>query len=367
MGNVGRMDALVLALCLAGYRLIHHGRAWRGLALIAATVVVHPYALVFGAMGLLAVLVASPSQFRTINRGDILVMALASLPLVAYAAYALHHWQWFMMDMGAQANGHHDMLRRDLGLSGEWSGFALACRAVCAPKSVALLTAFAALGGLAAWRDRSKIVLLLFGAACLIIRIFGAEMWYVALSVNAILLWTLTAIWLMDNILYRRLSQSLARALRGLQFAAIVAVFSAVGMLPAVGEYPYRLQWGGMRIVPGDDYTTTDDIQAIVDAVARTPGITATTRVAFSPSADGLLFYPASRGAFMTHSPGFFTNTPDWKVMHLYPGVDVRKLYGEVVTRPASNAPPAIHSRGGHAWYLVRVGLPGSPLSRIDP
>jgi hypothetical protein len=358
MGNVGRMEPIVLSLCLAAYWLIHQEKPWQGFALMGLLMLVHPYAGMFGAFGLLAVLVTVPSSLKQFGRLDALSLVVAAIPWLLYLAYVTHNLPGFSSDMAAQAEGHHEMLAIDRGVDASISTLALSCRALFMNKFTPVLGACVVLAGLVWHFDRPSLLLLMFGMACLLIRMLGAEQWYVVLAVNAILIWLLVAIRFVRNVLLPRLAAPLRLPARLALIGIVIAGSVYGGLIPNPLHYPDNLRWWECSMT-AEPYMTKEDSSAVLLALSKIPGLTPASRVEFKPRGESLWFYPASKDQFMTHAPLFTKLKPDFQVVHLHP--KLMPLFPDLNIN--TNNAILLHSRGKHQWYLKQPS-PGKVSGR---
>lgn len=350
MGNVGRMDPTVLSLCLGAYWLIHQQRPWQGLALMGALMLVHPYAGMFGAFGLLSFLLSNPVSLRRFGRIDAASLIVAAVPWVLYLVYVTHNLPDFTHDMAKQSEGHHEMLAIDRGVAPTISALALTGRALLMSKFTPVLGACVVLG-LLVWRfDRQALPLLAFGTACLVIRMLGAEQWYVVLAVNGILLWLLVAVRFCTTIVLPRLFARLRTPVRVAQIGVLVVGCIIGGLIPKPQHYPEDLRWWECAMSPTDPYMTKTDEAAVLAALSKVEGVGRTSRVEFKPRGESLWFYPASKGQLTTHAPLFTNVKADWQVVHIHP--KLMPIFPDLNIK--TNSAILLHSRGEHAWYLKR-------------
>lgn len=352
MGNIGRMEPIVLSACLGAYWIIHKGRPWLGFSLIAAMGLVHPYSAMFCVFALLVTLTVNWRCLKRFTRWDGLAVAAAVVLWGMYVAYIGCHWQSFVSDMADQAAGHHEMLALDCGGDKESPGWLLSIKALLTGKYTPILIGGALLG-IALWRfDPAALPLLAFGLACLVIRVLGAEQWYVVLAVNGILLILLVLFRLAVNLILPRLPAISRIPLQVAVLAVIAVVLSRVGLVPRPADYPGNLRWWMCSMQPkGDPYITADDKALILASLAKEEGISSGTRVEVLPRGEGLWFYPESKDQFLIHAPLFTKIQAEWQLIHRHPAL--LPIFPELDLGPDEAA--RIHTRGAHEWYLRRI------------
>ncbi|HVU05621.1 MAG TPA: hypothetical protein VHE30_27925 [Polyangiaceae bacterium] len=100
VGNVARMEALVLLLSTVGFVLVARGRA-AGVAVLLLGPLVHPNALFPAAFGIPYFLLVHRGRAPW-TRGALALVAFAILAWAAYAVYVLTHLEAFRIDMWNQ-------------------------------------------------------------------------------------------------------------------------------------------------------------------------------------------------------------------------------------------------------------------------
>jgi hypothetical protein len=196
--------------------------------------------------------------------------------------------------------------------------------------------------------DRGRLVLLAFGLPGLIVRMVGAEMWYVALGVNAILIWIVVATGMAVSMVIPRIRLWPAWIGRALLFVVVAGVCAVAGLLPVARHYPEGLTWWALRLERNNAYMTTADTDAILKGISARCATGAPVRIEILPSGDSLYFYPKSKGMFTIHAPLFCGLRAEWLLVHLAPGLE------SVFPGLASSARGGeiIHRRGDHTWSL---------------
>jgi hypothetical protein len=290
-GNVGRMEALLLAMAVWGFVLLELDRPWKGLALLVTLPLTHPNGVYFVLAAAAYLLVRRPRPARP-SRGDIVCLAVAAALWAVCATYAFGRWPWFVHDMTFQFarkldQGHH-FLRRIASLQNVIIVAVLVgalVRELRSPRGARAATAFA--------------------LGCLPLHLLGGEIWYETFLVLAYFLAGLSWVELAGE--------------RTRHPAGAAGAFGAVLVLGVAFDFvdvPGRLRWGCMTTYGPDEYLREDERSRLIGTVIAAAHGIPDARVEFRPEADGLLFWPAARGQFLPSHPIFAGTEPDVAVIH---------------------------------------------------
>jgi hypothetical protein len=337
-GNVGRMEALLLAMAVWGFVLLELDRPWMGLALLVASPLTHPNGVYFVLAAVAYLLVRRPRPTRP-SRGDIVCLAVAAALWTAYATYALGRWPWFVHDMTFQFarkldQGHH-LLRRIASVQNVIIALVLVgalVRELRSPRGVRAATAYA--------------------LGCLPIHLLGGEIWYEIFLVLAYFLAGLS--WV--ELAAERIRHP----------AGAAGAFAAVLLLGIAFEFvdvPGRLRWGCMTTYGADEYLREDDRSRLVETITAAARGTPSARVEFRPEADGLLFWPEARGQFLPSHPIFAGTEPDVAVIHASrANPDCALPVASAVERWGIAEADLVLAHGeDERWYVKRLASPTPP------
>jgi hypothetical protein len=306
VGNVARMEALLLALVLAGFVALDRDRAPLGLAALALAAAVHPNGFVFAVA---AVIWLGATRTRVRPRDALERVALA-LGMLAFAAA----WIVTVTGDGFADDVRYQLARKaDRDLLSPW----LDRRALVAFLTTATL--------LLPERRRERGLLLAAALAALVVRNVGREMWYAAFDP---LFYGLTAFALLDA------AHTLRRG---------IAPTIAVAIALALTAWPERpaLHWRGMTLHAAP-YVTPDTRHHVADTL-RGRGT-----IEVIPHGDAALFLDRHDVAFV--DPVRHPFTPDATLLHLS---DQQPRHVQADVRDRLAAAPQAESLA-EGWWLLR-------------
>jgi len=304
VGNVARMEALLLVLVTAGFLALGAGRSL-GFGLLLFAPLIHPnggFALVGGALYWFF------RRKRTSFEGaDRVVIVLGVAAGLAYAAYAGSHWQSFVADIGAQLRFKHFVSTESGGLLSR----------VGEP---AVLVPFAALA-LAAWGARRFAVpgvsaLLALGATLYAQTSVAAGWCYEVYPAFAAFLSFVAFLEVGVHAFARR---SLSRAPRTALSVAAPVLLTVLSFL-VVARSPFINRSLERAVVerPGRDpeYLTTHDrllVEGFLRALRPAQG---TLVVMFVPDADALEFESLRGPSLRFAQQTFYESRPHMVIAH---------------------------------------------------
>jgi len=356
IGNVARMEALLLLGVLAGFALLRSGRCWQGLALLAATPLVHPNGVWFCAAGALWVglRARSGAGLPSLRRSDVALGLAVAAAWLAFAALAAANAEAFRHDLAYQ-------LARKAG-AGEL-GILLDGR----------LLALAALLVLAHRLRREvpeAVLLACLAVPALAAHSLGQEYWYeifeglfyLLLSVLALEAATL---WLANRPATARHPRlACAGVLGALLLANLVA-----HRVPNPFGYPENVVWHRMQVSDGEPYLDPADRAFVRDWLIALAPPGELPWVRFHPAAEALFYADLDGSEIRVSEPVFHEHEPDWYLLRTSRwsaggGIE-RALFARAGVDRDGEA-HVIHRRGlRERWYAIRASTP-DPGSRLE-
>jgi len=297
-GNIARMEALLISFAILGFILLNEQSQLIGLALLAATPLLHPNGVYFLAAGALWVLTSRRSI--RLAKAEIVAFGVVILLWLSYGVYVFAHWDDFRSDMMFQLARKSELSRANTVLT---------------LRNVAFLIAYSVLILRQLIRGASNAVLF-FGAACFVIMPIAPEMWYeiftaIAFVIAAAAATELFLSYLPDNRVWLITAQLAA-------FLFIVLLGWSQDLLNRPSNYLHaRLVWGcDLKTSGPGAYIRPPERSIVLDAIARVVTSTTGRRVAFYPEGDALLFRPDRAESFVPFQATFTNVQPDVAVFH---------------------------------------------------
>jgi hypothetical protein len=290
-GNIGRMEALVLACVGPGILLLSRGRWVSGWALTACAALVHPNGVFFtgGATLFLLLQPDLAARLRNAKRHEWWVLGLVACGFLGYGLYVVAQWDEFTAQMGAQFGRKLDRnLMRTLSRPINWlflTGLVgLFLRSFRRDESVSLFSCFA----LAGW------------LTCFV----GQEWWYEVNRALAMLLLGLAVIEVCSSL---PLSNALRRLAAPSGAVLVTALFWWTGVLPFPPGDPLALKGSHMHARPDWKRVDRDALAAIAERLERWTECGKRVVVRVYPRAESLLLYEELGGetAVLFSSPPF--------------------------------------------------------------
>jgi hypothetical protein len=306
IGNVARMEALVLALVLAGFVALARDRAPLGLGAFGAAIAVHPHALAFF-VAAAAWIVLARARVRPRDKVEWIVLGAGVLAMcVAWLVTATG--EGFVEDLRFQL-----ARKADRDLLGAW----LDRRTLVAALVAATL--------ILARGRRERGLLVAAALAALVVRNVGREMWYAAF----------------DPLFYALGAAALIDAAHELRRGMLPSI--AVAVTIAAAAWPERpaLHWRGMA-VRDEPYLSSATRDRVIEAV-RDAGT-----VEVLPRGDAALFLDHPDLRFV--DPVRHPFTPDATLLHASDH-QPRHVQTEVQERLAA---AGWRESIGDGWWLIR-------------
>jgi hypothetical protein len=298
-GNVARMEALLLLGALGGFALLRSGRIWPGLALLAATPLVHPNGVWFLAGGAAWVWLQGGERARLSHPGVLGVAALLAVALLwlAFAGLVASHPDAFAQGFGYQLARKAGAGRLERILDGRLLGLAallLLARSLRREVPDALLLACLAVPALLAQSIGQEYWYEVF-----------EELFYLILSLLAL---TAAGLWLARrSALAGRSGFAIAGAL-----LLLLLVNLAVHRVPNPLGYPGNLVWHGMRFSEGEPYLRAEERVFVRGFLARLAPPGEKPLVRFFPAAEALFYAELDGVEIRVSEPLFREEQADW-------------------------------------------------------
>jgi len=363
VGNVARMESLLLLGVCAGFLLLEGGRLFPGMAVLALLPLIHPNGVYF-VLGGLALGVYRHRCHRARWRPGRAGLILGAVALAAWAGYLLYvafHWDAFLTDMAYQ-------LRRK---SRQELLSALGSRKTIGLAAAAVLCL---VYGLA---SRLPAVWALFlGIPALAARTLGHEMWYRLFESLFLLMLAVAALHALLHAASAVQKWKPAYVRPICNVAAVVLILAGLwrcDQLEGVVRLPRQMQWAGMGISDGPGYITRADIEKVrsflrsvaseESARLRLKEGPRPTTVEIWPQADSLFFHDMDGPALRLACPTFHTARPDACIIHVsrYKASWADQRLGSAF-RKAGIDPDAdrdiLHERDGTEKWYARSYLP---------
>lgn len=355
VGNISRMEPLLLFAACLGFSLLQRRKGWRGLAVLSASPLIHPNGVYFLASGTAYWFVAERFRFRDqrLRKGDAAWLLAGVALWSAYAIYAGTHWQDFQQDMRFEFS--HKFGRDIYGqLVTASNGLLMLVSLLCCSYGVKrkLSVVFLLALGLPAW--------LAFGV--------GHEMWYQMFSYVFYALFSIVVCHVGCDVAARighRIGIPIARPIQCAVTIVIIALTLVAwnyreGRLEQLSTYPWNLQWGQMRVRRDVAYVTESDLSAVRTFLDSLRSPTRTTHVRFYPEADSLLFADQEGDGLQFSQPFYGGGAPDVCVVHTsraLPGWMLQRAQQELRGAGGCSSTEAhmLQQRDGtEAWFYRR-------------
>jgi hypothetical protein len=345
-GNVARMEALLLVLVLAGFALLRGARPWTGLALLAASPLVHPNGLWFLAGGAVCIGLRARLGAALARPGalDQAVWAAVTAAWLGYAAFAAAFAEAFVHDLG------HQLARKTA--AGE-----LAAAADSRLLALALLVALA-------FRLRRAIPdavpLACLAASALAAASVGQEYWYEVFEDFFYLLLCVLALEAAMPALERiRAAARRPRLALVCVWLALLLASGAARRVPGPLDLARGLVWHRMRFSDGEPYLTAEDRAFVRGFLVGLASEGERPLVRFQPAAEALFYADLDGREFRVSEPLFHTQAPDWYLLRasrwLPGGRIARARFAAAGVDPEGGA-DRIRERGGtERWYALRA------------
>jgi hypothetical protein len=345
-GNVARMEALLLLAVLGGFTLLRKERIWPGLALLAASPLVHPNGVWFLAGGAAWVWLWARRR-HSLPGPDALgiaVLLAVALAWLAFAALVAAHPEEFAQGFAYQLARKAGAAR--LELLGDGRLLALA----------ALL--------LLAHRLRREVpdavLLACLAVPALLAHSIGQEYWYEVFEELFYLLLSLLAlaaagVWLAGRPALARHSR-LATA--GVVFLLLLANLAAHRVPNPVG-FPGNLVWHRMRVSDGEPYLRGDERAFLRGFLTRLAPPGSLPRVRFHPAAEALFYADLDGVEIRVSEPVLREQQHDWLLVRISRwgrmGSYTRGLLERAGIDPADPAQPILQRGETERWYAIRL------------
>jgi len=313
LGNMARMEGLVLLLVMAGFRLFQNQRYYKALAILSLSPLVHPNGLFFcagGGLYFLYVIWKNP-EYQKCSRSDWAVMILSLIFWGSYLYYIGMHRQAFLEHMAFQFDFKRLTRIKTGGFWGSWIQMDNLIE-------LSLLTACSVY----AWKHKLPMALLAvmaFSVKVLTITSPGAlyQIYYALFY----LLFSLVFLQIANHGVTHFMHLSSLSCRNGMVFFIVTCILTgnhAIGRLESPINYPYEMTSWGMSIpeekVP---YITGKDKIIIRNYLSSLTAPRYPILVQFYPQGDALFFHDLDDGDRLRfYQPTFYKKSPDVHVVH---------------------------------------------------
>jgi hypothetical protein len=356
VGNVARMEALVLFLVAAGFWLLDRGRV-AGLAVLALAPLVHPNGLFLAVSGV-AYFTVMQRRHAVARASDWAVVAGVAFAWVAYGSHVARHFDDFRTDIGAQ------LLFKAYVSGGPGGVLGRMLEPVVLGSAIGL--------AIAVWtlrRSGSRVSCLAWLASALLVQTALTAGWlYEVYAAFAALLVSMLVVEAVGAPLDA--SGTAPRFRTGILAAACVAVLlvDVAGVLPS--KFLARSIEGSALARPAGSpaYFTANDRAAVADYLKRMRAARPLTYVQFVPDAEGLDFESLRSNRLRYLQPTAHQFRPDVVILHestwLPEGLRGFEFLNAIQIH-AGQPPPAvttIRARDGtERWTAYQWKMPGEP------
>ena len=339
------MEALLLLGVLGGFAVLRSGRIWPGLALLAATPLVHPNGVWFLAGGAAWVWLWARRRHGLPRPGAFGVAAVLCVALawLAFAALVAAHPEAFAQGFAYQLARKAGAAR--LELLGDGRLLALA----------ALL--------LLAHRLRREVpdavLLACLAVPALLAHSVGQEYWYEVFEELFYLLLSVLALAAAGLWLARRpvLARHSALATAGVLALLLLANLAAHRVPNPLG-FPGNLVWHRMRVSDGEPYLRADERAFLRGFLTRLAPPGALPRVRFHPAAEALFYADLDGVEIRVSEPVFREQQPDWLLVRTSRWARTRSFARELLARAGIDpggpgAQRSSSAAGRERWYAI--------------
>jgi hypothetical protein len=344
-GNLARMEALLLFAVLGGFALLRGGRCWTGLALLAATPLLHPNGVWFLVAGAVFLGLRSRSESSLPRpRGPDFAAALAAgLAWLAFAALAAQNAESFAQGFAHQFARKAGAGRLDVFGDGR-------------------LLALAALLFLATRLRRTvpdAALLACLALPALIAHSIGQEYWYEIFEALFYLLLSVLALtaavpWLAGA---RLLSRHPRLAVAGVLVALLLGNLAAHRVPNPIG-FPGNLVWHRMRFSESEPYLRDEERAFVRDFLVGLAPPGELPWVRFHPAAEALFYADLDGVEIRVSEPVFREQPPDWYLLRTSrwraSGRIERALFARAGIDPSDEAHRILQRGDSERWYAVR-------------
>jgi hypothetical protein len=277
VGNVARMESLVLFVSMAGFLLFSRNNPV-GLAVLALAPLVHPNGF-FPLVGGVLYFLATFRERRPIPRPELVAFAVVALAWAAYGVYVAMHFPAFLEDIGNQ-------LRSKKFVSSEGGGASARVRMPIVVVPVVLLALAAGFSR----RLQTKTGAIAMLAAVFFVQSVLASGWlYEAYLVFALLLATIVVVETTAAILERATLENRSRTFALISVCVLAALVDrTVVHTPFLKRSLARTTVERPTLAPV--YFTPADYDAVASTLKGLERDMGTISVQFIPEGEGLLF-----------------------------------------------------------------------------
>ena len=304
IGNIARMEALLLFVVFLGFLLLQNKKDYEALAILALTPLIHPNGVyfLFAAIGYLLFTKRLRIHPKQLNRREQVLIIISLIIWLIYFVYILLHWDWFIHDITFQIlrKSQRDILTKFF----QENNFLFI-----------IIYLFCLAYGI-----KEKIpatFLLVIAAPAWLINKFGQEMWYAIFDIIAYLMLSIVvlhhALDLVADITKNRYIQKALVLL-----ISILLIFWSYNnkRIGKLFDYPESIMWSDMRLSEDIPYINQSDTSEIQTLLEKYYNSTEPVYVQFAPSGDALLFHDLENESIHFSQPFFYPREPNLYIIH---------------------------------------------------
>jgi len=304
IGNIARMEALLLFLIFLGFLLLQNKKDYEALAILALTPLIHPNGVYFllAAIGYLLFTKRLRINPKELNRREKIFIITSLIIWLIYIAYILLQWDWFIQDITFQIvrKSQRDILRKFF-LENNF---------------LFILIFFFCL----AYGIKEKIpatFLLVIVAPSWLINKLGQEMWYAIFDIIAYLMLSLVVLHITSNLV--------TSLTKNKYFQKSILLLITILLLlwlynnKRIGNlflYPESISWSDMRFSEDIAYINNSDISEIQTHLDTINKSNQPFYIQFFPRGDALLFQDLENDLIHFSQPVFYSREPDVYIIH---------------------------------------------------
>jgi len=299
IGNIARMEALLLFVILLGFILLQNKKDYEALAILALTPLIHPNGIyfLFAAIGYLLFTKRLPIHPKHLNRREQVFIIISLIIWLFYFVYIILHRDWFIHDITFQIlrKSQRDILTK---IFQENNFLFIIIFLFCL-----------------AYGIKEKIpatFLLVIAAPAWLVNKFGQEMWYAIFDIITYLMLSIVILHGALDLVTSLTKNSYIRKAIVLLISILLILWSynnkRIGNL---FDYPGSIMWSDMRFSEDIAYIEQSDTSEIQTLLEKYSKSTEPVYVQFVPSGDALLFHDFENDSIHFSQPFFYPREPN--------------------------------------------------------
>lgn len=306
IGNVARMEALVLLVVGLGFLLLQNKMYIKGIALLSVGPLIHPNGLYFVIAAFIYFVFNRQTKIENIkvNKTDWFFILISIFLWLCFIVYVGINWEHFSSDISfllKQKLERGDLIRNLLS-ENNFLTF--------------LLFIFCLKYGIK--EQIPSTFLLSIGIPAWFINKVGKEMWYSIYNVLSYLVLSIVLLQITRHIIINT-TKSKVKAYLCIALTAIYLIFwhCKVGRIENLNNYPFEMNWSEMAIQQEIPYIKDSDIEKIREFLNTYNSRNEPIYIQFFPGSDSLFFHDIEGDVFRLSQPLFFGRQPDILIVHM--------------------------------------------------